>query len=48
MATRQPNSEVLINDKHGILVLALGNAAYAWAFETVNHAIADAGAGRCH
>jgi len=48
VSTRQPNSEVLINDKHGILVLALGNAGYAWAFETVNHAIADEGAGRCH
>jgi hypothetical protein len=45
---RQPNSEVLINDQHGVLVLALGKSGYAWSFETIDRAIADAGSGSCH
>jgi acid phosphatase type 7 len=48
VSTRQPNSEVLINDKHGVLALALGDGTYAWTFETVDRSIADAGSGRCH
>ena len=46
--TRQPNSEVVINDQHGVVALALGDGEYAWAFETVDHNVADAGSGRCH
>ena len=45
---RQPNSEVVINDMHGVLVLALDNGRYAWSFENTDHAIADAGSGACH
>jgi acid phosphatase type 7 len=45
---RQPNSEVIINDMHGVLVLALDAGRYAWSFENTDHAIADAGSGECH
>jgi len=48
VASRQPNSEVVINDVHGVLVLALDNGRYAWTFEGVDHAVADAGSGNCH
>jgi hypothetical protein len=48
VSVRQPNSERLINDEHGILVLALGDGAYAWSFESVGHTIDDAGSDRCH
>jgi hypothetical protein len=48
VSTRQPNSEVIINDKHGVIALALGDGEYAWAFETTDRAVADAGSGRCH
>lgn len=48
ISSRQPNSEVVINDLHGILVLALGTGRYAWAFEGVDHSLADAGTGTCH
>jgi hypothetical protein len=48
VSTRQPNSEVVISDQHGVIALALGNGEYAWAFETVDHNVADAGSGRCH
>ena len=45
---RQPNSEVIINDMHGVLILALDNGRYAWSFENTDGAIADAGSGGCH
>lgn len=48
ISTRQPNSQVLINDRHGVLVLALGAGSYAWTFEAVDHSIADSGSGSCH
>lgn len=48
VSVRQPNSEVLINDLHGVLVLALDDGRYAWSFEGVDHTIADAGTGVCH
>ena len=45
---RQPNSEVIINDMHGVLILALDTGRYAWSFENTDRAIADAGSGDCH
>jgi acid phosphatase type 7 len=48
VASRQPNSEVVINNVHGVLVLALDKGRYAWTFEGVDHAVADAGSGSCH
>jgi hypothetical protein len=48
VGTLQPNSEALINDRHGVLVLALGTSGYAWSFETTDHQIADSGSGSCH
>jgi hypothetical protein len=48
LSTRQPNSEVFINDVHGVLVLALGARGYAWSFEGVDHSTPDAGSGECH
>lgn len=45
---RQPNSEVIINDMHGVLILALDNGRYAWSFENTDRVIADAGSGECH
>ena len=48
VSVRQPNSEVIINDMHGVLILALDNGRYAWSFENTDRAIADAGSGECH
>ena len=48
VTVRQPNSEVVINDMHGVLILALDNGRYAWSFENTDHVIADAGSGDCH
>jgi hypothetical protein len=48
MGTRQPNSEVFINDVHGVLALALDSGRYAWTFEGIDHHVADAGSGSCH
>ena len=45
---RQPNSEVIINDMHGVLVLALDADRYAWSFENTDRAVVDAGSGDCH
>lgn len=45
---RQPNSEVIINDMHGVLILALDAGRYAWSFENTDRAIVDSGSGECH
>jgi hypothetical protein len=44
----QPNSEVIINDTHGVLALALDQGRYAWGFVGVDRSIKDSGAGECH
>ena len=44
-----PNSEVRINDTHGVLALALDNSRYAWAFiSATGGAVRDSGSGECH
>jgi acid phosphatase type 7 len=44
-----PNSEVRINDTHGVLALALGNGRYGWAFIPVEGGTPrDLGSGVCH
>jgi hypothetical protein len=43
-----PNSEIVIDDAFGILELQLGADAYAWAFVTVEGAVADTGSAFCH
>ena len=48
VATRQPNSEVLINTEHGVLVLSLANKEYGWAFVAVDRSVKDSGSGACH
>jgi 3',5'-cyclic AMP phosphodiesterase CpdA len=48
LATRQPNSEVLITGVHGVAALALGDGRYSWAFEAVDRSIQDSGSGDCH
>jgi hypothetical protein len=45
---RQPNSQVLINDTHGVLALALQDGRYGWAFVGVDRSIRDAGTSACH
>jgi 3',5'-cyclic AMP phosphodiesterase CpdA len=44
----QPNSEVIINDTHGVLALALDEGTYAWSFVGVDHSVRDSGSGSCH
>jgi hypothetical protein len=44
----QPNSEIVINDIHGVLALALDDGRYSWSFVGVDRAIKDSGAGSCH
>ena len=36
VSTVQPNSEVIINDTHGVISLALDAGSYAWAFVGVD------------
>jgi hypothetical protein len=44
-----PNSEVRINDTHGVLALALDNGRYGWAFLAVDGGSPrDFGSGACH
>jgi alkaline phosphatase len=43
-----PNSEVLIDDAHGVLELTLNATGYDWRFLTIDGAEADAGSGTCH
>ena len=47
-STILPNSEVRINDTHGVLALALGNNRYAWSFIPVEGGTRDSGGGVCH
>lgn len=48
ITTRQPNSQVIINDIHGVIALALDANQYGWAFVGVDQTIRDSGADRCH
>jgi hypothetical protein len=44
-----PNSEVRINNTHGVLALRLDKGGYDWAFIGVGDApVLDSGAGKCH
>ena len=45
---RVPNSEVVIDDHHGVLALALGDGGYGWAFIDTTAAVLDSGSDRCH
>jgi hypothetical protein len=45
---RQPNSEVLINDEHGVIALALDKGRYAWTFVDVDNNVLDSGSDDCH
>jgi acid phosphatase type 7 len=44
----QPNSEVRINDRYGVIALALDPGRYAWAFVDVDKNVLDSGSGDCH
>lgn len=46
--SREPNSERLILDTHGIIALALDEGRYRWAFVGVDETILDAGSEACH
>lgn len=48
VSQRQPNSEVVINDTHGVIALALDRNRYGWAFVGVDHSVRDAGSTACH
>jgi hypothetical protein len=48
VSERQPNSEVLINDRYGVIALALDRGRYAWAFVDVDKNVLDSGSGDCH
>lgn len=48
VSTVKPNSEVIINDTHGVISLALDTGAYAWAFVGVDGSIRDSGSADCH
>lgn len=43
-----PNSEVRINNTHGVLALRLGERRYQWSFVSVGGAVVDSGSGTCH
>ena len=45
---RIPNSEVVIDDSHGVLALGLGEGEYAWAFIDIGQSVRDSGSDRCH
>lgn len=45
---RIPNSEVVIDDRYGVLALGLGEGGYGWAFVDTEQAILDSGSDRCH
>lgn len=42
------NSEVLLNDTHGVIALTLNQGSYGWAFIGVDRKIRDSGAQNCH
>jgi acid phosphatase type 7 len=48
VSVRQPNSEVLLNTDHGVLVLSLADKQYGWAFVAVDRSVKDSGSGECH
>ena len=45
---REPHSEVVIDDAHGVLALGLGAGRYGWAFVATDGTVRDAGTGTCH
>ena len=45
---RIPNSEVAIDDRHGVLALGFGDGGYGWAFIDTERAVLDSGSDRCH
>ena len=47
-ATREPNSEVLIEGTYGVIALSLGERGYDWAFVAIDRSVRDAGSGECH
>jgi hypothetical protein len=42
------NSEVAIDDTHGVIAIALGSGSYSWAFIGVDRSVRDAGRDQCH
>ncbi|MDQ3949329.1 MAG: metallophosphoesterase, partial [Gemmatimonadota bacterium] len=47
-ATKEPNSEVIIEFKFGVIAVALRANAYSWALVGVDRTILDSGSGTCH
>ena len=45
---RVPNSEVVIDDRYGVLALGLGSSGYGWAFVGTDRTVLDSGTDRCH
>ena len=43
----EPNSEVRLDDTHGVLALALGRGRYGWAFVAVDGGVRDSGTDEC-
>lgn len=48
VSTVKANSQVIINDIHGVLALALDAGQYAWSFIAVDGSIRDSGSTECH
>jgi hypothetical protein len=42
------NSEVVIDDTHGVIALGLRDGSYDWAFIGVDRIVRDSGNGQCH
>jgi hypothetical protein len=42
------HSEIIVDDTHGVIALALRNGTYDWAFIGVDRSVRDSGAGSCH
>lgn len=42
-----PNSEMRINDKFGVLKMSLKDGSYDWEFWSINKTIEDRGSGKC-
>ena len=42
------NSEVVIDDTHGVIALGLRDGSYDWAFIGVDRTVGDSGSGQCH
>ncbi len=47
-ATREPNSEVLLEGTYGVIAVSLGETGYEWAFVDVNRVVRDRGQASCH